>query len=138
MVPCDLSRHRLSCDIIVWGITGTIIEWNVKLRSAKRRTRKALQKIYIFSILATQGGRPGSKFTDPDSGVQQGPLYQSDKFRPVLATPLRDICCQSYNHDCTLYKDARKVKRPSMMATYVKYIDLISPTRGSNTIHTHI
>jgi len=40
-----------------------------------------------FSTLAPQG-TPGPKFTSLDPDVQQGPLYQTAKFRPALKTLL--------------------------------------------------
>ena len=45
-----------------------------------------------FSILALQG-TPGLKFTSLDPDVQQGPLYQTAKFRMALKTLLQYICC---------------------------------------------
>ena len=39
-------------------------------------------------------GPLGPKFTNPGGNVQQGPVYQSAKFRPVLT--IRDTSCQKF------------------------------------------
>ena len=47
---------------------------------------------YTLQYFGDPGGPPGLKFTDLGPDVQQGPSIA--KFRPVLKTRLRDICCQ--------------------------------------------
>jgi len=48
-------------------------------------------------------GHPDLKFTslDPDVGLQQGPLYKNAKFRSVLTTRLRNICCEVSSNSLT-------------------------------------
>jgi len=46
-----------------------------------------------FSIFGAPGGL-WAKVHQSWPDVQQVPLYQRDKFRPVLKNPLGDICCQ--------------------------------------------
>ena len=58
--------------------------------SAKRCTRNVIQVFYLLvNFGAPCRGPIGS------SDVQQGPIYQNTKFRPVLTTCVRDISCQT-------------------------------------------
>jgi len=46
------------------------------------------------SVFWHSEGPTGPKFTNLGPDVQQRPLYQSDKFHPILTTCVWDICCQ--------------------------------------------
>jgi len=55
---------------------------------------KSVIIFYTLHYSGAQGGPSRSKFINLGHNVQQGSLYQPAKFRPVLKTSVRDICCE--------------------------------------------
>jgi len=62
--------------------------------STKRCARKTLQIFIHPSVFWLPRETPERKFTSLSPDIDQGPLYQSAKFHPVLTTRLGDSCCQ--------------------------------------------
>jgi len=63
---------------------------------------KALQFFLPPSVFwCPRGSWP--KFTNIGPDIQQGPVYQSAKFHPLLTTRLRDSCCQSLSISMTVW-----------------------------------
>jgi len=84
----------------------------ISSRSVKLCTRKALQIIFLHpSIFCRPRGTPGPKFTDLGPDIQQVPLYQSAKFRPVLTTHLQDTCCQILSISVTAWLTKSPTKK---------------------------
>jgi len=64
-------------------------------RARSNDVREKRYNFYTLQYFGVPRALPVPKFTNLGDGVQQGPLYQAAKFRPVLKTPVGDICCQS-------------------------------------------
>jgi len=56
---------------------------------------------------AVRGKSPRPPVNSSNDDVQQGPLYQAAKFRPIPTNPLRDILCRRFRR----WRDRQKHKK---------------------------
>jgi len=116
--PLTLHTIVIAPMMSIWGKEKPAMDQcpslcQISSRLAKRRMRNVSKSLIHLWKFWRSWGFLGWKFTRLGTDVHQCPMHQCAKFRPILTTSVRDICCQSSLISLTAWSTNSKRQVPA-------------------------